>query len=143
MVLTSRLPSRSTTAYTFLARRLLTNTVPLSPSASERASGMPSAQTSTLNPAGTFSLSTGSPLAGRPVICGANGCKVDSDCSGVRPCCQGGGAAAVVGCAGGVADGAGCASAATGAIRPEQAIADAIKKRIDTGDMECPPLPVF
>src|ERR1700681_4192768 len=156
MVLTSRLPPRSTIAYTFLARRLLTNTVPLSPSASERASGTPSAQTSTLNPAGTFSLSIGSPLAGRPVICGANGCKVDSDCSGVRPCCQDGGApgvvlpiaagvaagvgcggaAGVVGCAAGVADGAGCASAATVAIRPEQASADAIKKRVDAGDMD-------
>src|SRR2546427_297256 len=66
MLLTSRLPPRSPTAYTFFARRLLTNTVPLSPSASERASGMPSAQTSTLNPAGTLSLSIGSSLAGRP-----------------------------------------------------------------------------
>src|ERR1700676_4988587 len=140
MVLTSRLPSRSTTAYTFLARRLLTNTVPLSPSASERASGTPSTQTSTLNPAGTFSLSIGSPLAARPVICGANGCKVESDCSAGRPCCQGGAAAGVVGCAAGVADGAGCASAAAGAISPAQASADAIKKRRDTGDMECPPI---
>src|ERR1700730_6234339 len=141
MVLTSRLPPRSATAYTFLARRLLTNTVPLSPSARERASGMPSTQTSTLNPAGTFSLSIGSPLAARPVICGANGCKVESDCSAGRPCCHGGGAAGVAGCAAGVADGAGCASAAAGAISPAQASTDAIKKRVDAGDMECPPIP--
>src|SRR5207253_8680369 len=93
MVLTSRLPPRSTTAYTFFARRLLTNNVPLSPRASERASGMPSVQTSTLNPAGTLSLLIGNSLAGRPVICGANGCRGEVACSDVRPCCQAGGAA--------------------------------------------------
>src|SRR5258707_10600626 len=115
MVLTSRLPPRSVTAYTFFAKRLLTNTVPLSPSANERDSGMPSAQPSTLNPDGPLSLSIGSSLAGRPCICGANGCKVDSDCSGVRPCCHAGGAAG--GVAAGAADGACCcASASAGAV---------------------------
>jgi hypothetical protein len=112
-----------------------------------------------LNPAGTFSLSIGSSLAGRPVICGANGCKVESDCSGLRPCCQDGGApgvvlpiaagvgcgcaAGVVGCAAGVADGAGCASAAAGAISAAQASADAIKRRVDAGDMDVLLFPVF
>src|ERR1700682_6460021 len=155
MVLTSRLPSRSTTAYTFFARRLLTNTVPLSPSASERASGMPSAQTSTLNPAGTVSLATGNSLAGLPVICGANGCKVELPCSGVRPCRQAGGGAgaaaegaagaaaggAAEGAVGGAAGGVCCAGPTMGAISPTQASADAIRRRIDTGDMEGPPFP--
>src|SRR5437763_2408873 len=109
MVLTSRLPLRSTTAYTFFARRLLTNTVPLSPSASERASGTPSTHTSTLNPAGTFSVSIGNSLAGRPVICGANGCKVEVPCSGVRPCCQDGGAAGGAAAGGTAAGGAAAA----------------------------------
>src|SRR5215831_15676928 len=77
----------------FFARRLLTNTVPLSPSASERASGMPSAQTSTLNPAGTFSVFIGSSFASRPVIWGANGWSVELAWSGFIPCFQGGGAA--------------------------------------------------
>ena len=40
---TVRLPPCSTIAETSFRLRLLTNTVPLSPSASERASGMPSA----------------------------------------------------------------------------------------------------
>src|SRR3954471_24118361 len=99
-VFTLRLPLLSTTAYTFFALRLLTNTVPLSPIASERASGMPSAQTSTLKPAGTFSVFTGRSLAERPVMCGANGCSVDSDNAAGLPCCQdGGGAAAGLSCA--------------------------------------------
>src|ERR1700704_3088857 len=107
MVFTSRVPPRSTTAYTFFDRRLLTNTVPLSPSASERASGMPSAQTSTLKPAGTFSLSVGRSLAGRPVRCGANGCRVDSASAGGLPCCQdGAGAAAGLSCARALAENA-------------------------------------
>src|SRR5258708_223851 len=88
------------TAYTFLALRLLPNTVPLLPSASERDSGMPSAQTSTLKPAGSLSLLTGRSFAGRPVMCGANGCSVDSAIAGGLPCCQeGGGAAAGLSCA--------------------------------------------
>src|SRR5436190_12016794 len=89
--LTSRLPPRSTIAYTSDRLRLPTNTVPLSPSASERASGTPSAQTSTLKPAGTFSLFTGNSLEGRPVKCGANGCSGDDWCSVPRPCCHDGG----------------------------------------------------
>src|SRR4051795_13207591 len=91
IVLTSRLPSLLVTAYTLFALRLLTNTVPLSPIASERASGMPSAQTSTLKPAGTFSVFTGRSLAERPVMCGAKGCSVDSDNAAGLPCCQDGG----------------------------------------------------
>src|SRR5256885_13368678 len=94
MVFTSRVPPRSTTAYTFFDRRLLTNTVPFSPRASERASGMPSAQTSTLKPGGTFSLSVGRSFAARPARFGANGCSVDSPIAGGLPCCQDGGGAA-------------------------------------------------
>src|SRR5258708_23016390 len=87
-------------AYTFLALRLLTNTVPLSPSASERASGMPSAQTSTLKPAGTLSLLTGRAFAGRPLMCGANGGSVESALPGGVPCVQeSGGPAAGFACA--------------------------------------------
>src|ERR1700704_5027532 len=94
MVFTSRVPPRSTTAYTFFDRRLLTNTLPFPPRASERASGMPSAQTSTLKPAGTFSLSVGRSFVGRPVRCGANGWSVDSLSAGGLPWCHDGGGAA-------------------------------------------------
>src|SRR5262249_60222770 len=80
-----------TTAYPFFAVRLLTHPVPLSPSASERASGMPSAHTSTLNPAGPFSVFTGRLLASRPVMWGAKGCSGELACSALRPCCQEGG----------------------------------------------------
>src|SRR5262245_27483564 len=84
----------------FFALRLLTNTVPLSPSASERASGMPSVQTSTLKPAGSLSVLTGRSLAGRPAMCGANGCSVDSAIAGgLPPCQEGAGVAAGLSCA--------------------------------------------
>src|SRR5215510_2715438 len=84
----------------FLALRLLTNTVPLSPSASERASGIPSVQTSTLKPAGSLSVLTGRSLAGRPAMCGANGCSVDSAIAGgLPPCQEGAGVAAGLSCA--------------------------------------------
>src|SRR5712691_6697999 len=53
---------------------------------------MPSAQTSTLKPAGTLSLSTGSSFAARPVRCGAKGCRGELACSAERPCCHDGGA---------------------------------------------------
>src|SRR5215467_11979810 len=55
---------------------------------------MPSAQTSTLNPAGTLSLSTGRSFAARPVMWGAKGCSGEVACSELRPCCQEGGGAA-------------------------------------------------
>src|SRR4051812_35473930 len=115
IVFTSRWPPLSTTAYTFFERRLLTNTVPLSPSASERASGSPSAQTSTLKPAGAFSLSSGSSLAERPVMCGANGCSVDSLMAAGLPCCHDGGGAAA---------GLSCACAAANADNRARAISD-------------------
>src|SRR2546426_9920115 len=92
-VFTSRVPPRSTTAYTFFDRRLLTNTVPFLPRASERASGMPSAQTSTLKPGGTFSLSVGRAFAPRPARFGADGCSGDSPSAGGLPWCQEGGGA--------------------------------------------------
>src|SRR4051812_28753613 len=61
---------------------------------------MPSAYTSTLKPAGTFSLSSGSSLAGRPVRIGAIGCSVELLCSADRPCChEGAGAGAAGACA--------------------------------------------
>src|SRR5256884_8524594 len=59
----------------------------------ERAPGRPSAQTSTLKPSGTLSLSSGSSFADFPVTSIANGCRVDFSCSALRPCCQEGGAA--------------------------------------------------
>src|SRR2546425_11964834 len=93
MVFPSRVPPRSTTAYTFFDRRLLTNTVPFSPRASERASGMPSAPTSTLKPAGTFSLSVGRAFAARPARFGADGGSVDSPSAGGLPWGQDGGGA--------------------------------------------------
>src|SRR3954470_8781516 len=46
-------------AGTFLSSRLPTNTVPLSPSVSERALAMPAAYTSMLKPGGSFSLAVG------------------------------------------------------------------------------------
>src|SRR4051812_18309247 len=78
-------------AYTSERLRLPTNTVPLSPSAIERASGTPSAHTSTLNPAGTLSLSSINSFDGRPVRIGAIGCSVDWPCADERPCCHDGG----------------------------------------------------
>src|SRR5260221_9114192 len=65
----------------------------------ERAPGRPSAQTSTLKPSGTLSLSTGSSFADFPVTSIANGCRVDFSCSALRPCCQEGGAAGACACA--------------------------------------------
>src|SRR2546422_11197348 len=79
----------------------------------ERAPGRPSAQTSTLKPAGTLSLSTGSSFAALPVTSIANGCRGDFSCSALRPCCQEGGAAGAAGArawaapAGGTPTGAG------------------------------------
>src|SRR5438105_12612682 len=99
---------------------------------------MPSAQTSTVNPGGTLSLSIGNSLAGRPVMCGANGCNGEAACSDVRPCCHAGGAA------GGGPDGACCASAAIGAIgaiATPYASVDSITRRIDMHDMESLLLP--
>src|SRR5437016_13860340 len=63
----------------------------------ERAPGTPSTQTSTLNPSGTLSLSTGSRFAALPVTSIANGCRGDFSCSALRPCCQEGGAAGAAG----------------------------------------------
>src|SRR6266581_6761007 len=59
----------------------------------ERAPGRPSAQTSTLKPSGTLSLSTGSCFADFPVTSIAKGCRGDFSCSALRPCCHEGGAA--------------------------------------------------
>src|SRR5262249_26102994 len=75
-------------------------TVPLSPKASDRASGMPSAQSSTLKPAGTLRVLIGRSLEALPVRCGAKGCRGELACSGVLPCCQeGGGDAGAGACA--------------------------------------------
>src|SRR5260221_730241 len=49
---------------------------------------MPSAQTSTLKPAGTFSLSTGKSLDALPVMWGAKGCRGELACSALLPCCH-------------------------------------------------------
>src|SRR5260221_3774431 len=66
----------------------------------ERAPGRPSAQTSTLKPSGTLSLSTGSCFADFPVTSIAKGCRGDFSCSALRPCCQDGGAAGAAGARG-------------------------------------------
>src|SRR5216684_337809 len=58
MVLTSRWPPLSTTAYTLPATRLLTNSVPLSPQVIARALLSPCAHRDTLKPRGTLILST-------------------------------------------------------------------------------------
>src|SRR5580765_7075573 len=75
---------------------------------------MPSAYTSTLNPAGTLSLSTGSSLAGRPVRMGAIGCRVELFWSAERPCCHEGAGADAAGA---------CAPADAASQRPAQSAA--------------------
>src|SRR5579871_2376312 len=102
-VRTTRLPPCSVMAYTLEPRRLPTKTVPLSPSAMNRASGTPSVHSSTLKPRGTFSLSTDNSLAGRPVRLGRKGCSDELFSSSGLPCCHGGGAAGAA--AGGLAGG--------------------------------------
>src|SRR2546426_11579435 len=96
----------------------------------ERAPGRPSAQTSTLKPAGTLSLSTGSSFAALPVTSIANGCRGDFSCSALRPCCQEGGAA---GAAGACACAAGAGDTQTGAGE------GGVGERNGGGDMEKPP----
>src|SRR6266851_2042351 len=59
MTLTSRCPPLSTIAYTLLATRLLTKSVPLSPQVMARALLIPLAHTETLKPGGTLILSMG------------------------------------------------------------------------------------
>src|SRR6476646_6497714 len=72
---------------------------------------MPSAQTSTLKPDGTLSLSMGRSLDDFPVTSIANGCRVDSDMADGLPCCHdGGGEAAGFSCA---AAGLSCAKTGT------------------------------
>src|SRR5439155_13414778 len=107
-----------------------TNTVPLLPSAMERAPGRPSAQTSTLKPAGTLSLSTGRSFAALPVTSIANGCRGDFSCSALRPCCQEGGAAAGA-----------CACAAATVSAHTSAELREINDRNGAGSMEYPPFP--
>src|SRR5258706_15779747 len=85
------LPPTLRTAYTSLSWRVPTNTVPLSPSAIDRAPGIPSAHTSTLKPAGTLSLLVGRSFDDFPVTSMANGCNVDSACAAGLPSCQDGG----------------------------------------------------
>src|SRR5205809_1888134 len=98
----------------------------------ERAPGRPSAQTSTLKPSGTLSLSTGSCFADFPVTSIAKGCRGDFSCSALRPCCQeGGGAGAAGACA--------CAAAAMSAHASAQA--REMNERNGAGDMEYPPFP--
>src|SRR2546426_12400255 len=91
MVLTSRWPPLSTTAYTLPATRLLTNSVPLSPQVITRALLIPCAQRETLKPGGTLILSTGI----SPGALGAGGCamgaRVESAILDGWPCFQVGG----------------------------------------------------
>src|SRR5467141_4811970 len=92
----------------------------------ERAPGRPSAQTSTLKPAGTLSL------AALPVTSIANGCRGDFSCSALRPCCQEGGAAGAAGA---------CACAAAAENTQTSAEAREMSDRKGAGDMEYPPFP--
>src|ERR1700704_1119589 len=101
----------------------------------ERAPGRPSAQTSTLKPAGTLSLSTGSSFAALPVTSIANGCRGDFSCSALRPCCQEGGAAGARGAAGAWPDAAAAENTQTSAEVRE------MSDRNGAGDMEYPPFP--
>src|SRR6516162_6199370 len=80
---------------------------------------MPSAQTSSLKPGGTLSLSIGSSLAIRPVRIGAIGCSVELAWSAERPCCHG---CAAAGAAAGVCANAGAArqAAAIAAMRVDR-----------------------
>src|SRR3989441_1264229 len=98
----------------------------------ERAPGRPSAQTSTLKPAGTLSLSTGSSFAALPVTSIANGCRGDFSCSALRPCCQEGGAAGAAGA---------CACAAAADNTQTSAEVREMCDRNGAGDMEYPPFP--
>src|SRR6266478_7299653 len=98
----------------------------------ERAPGRPSAQTSTLKPAGTLSLSTGSSFAALPVTSIANGCRGDFSCSPLRPCCQEGGAAGAAGA---------CACAAAAVSAQTSAEAREMSDRSGAGNMEYPPFP--
>src|SRR6266702_334564 len=98
----------------------------------ERAPGRPSAQTSTLKPSGTLSLSTGSSFADFPVTSIAKGCRGDFSCSALRPCCQEGGAAGAAGA---------CACAATAMSAQASAEAREMSDRNGAGNMEYPPFP--
>src|SRR5258706_11222285 len=95
----------------------------------ERAPGRPSAQTSTLKPSGTLSLSTGSIFAALPVTSIANGCRDDFSCSALRPCCHEGGAAGA------------CACAAWAISTQASAELRETRGRNDGDDMEYPPFP--
>src|SRR5262245_51883817 len=106
-------------AWTLSTRRLPTNTVPLSPSASERAFAMPEAYTSILKPAGTFSFAVGSLSAAAGIGGGAIGTSLAAaSLSAGRPISgePGGNGAAALGdgAGGGLAAGglAGCWAAA-------------------------------
>src|SRR5258706_13947308 len=98
----------------------------------ERAPGRPSAQTSTLKPSGTLSLSTGSCFADFPVTSIAKGCRGDFSCSALRPCCQDGGAAGAAGA---------CACAAAAVSAHTSADVREMCDRNGAGDMEYPPFP--
>ena len=100
IVLTSRLPSLVTTAYTFPVKRVPTYTTPLGDSVIERPFGIPEAHSSTLKPGGTFNLLTGISSAGNAVIPGGFGDKEGFMPSGVRPWAQVGGIAGVAPAAG-------------------------------------------
>src|SRR5437867_9242727 len=92
MVLTSRWPPLSTTAYTLPATRLLTNSVPLSPQVITRALLIPCAQREALKPGGTLILSTGISPGALGAGGWAMGASVESAMLGGWPCFQVGGA---------------------------------------------------
>src|SRR5262245_57280666 len=94
MVLTSRWPPLSSTAYTLPATRLLTKSVPLSPHVMTRALLMPLAQSDTLKPRGTLILSTGISPGALGAGGWAMGASVESAMLAGWPCFQGGGGVA-------------------------------------------------
>src|SRR5262245_16848517 len=94
MVLTSRWPPLSSTAYTLPATRLLTKSVPLSPHVMTRALLIPLAQRDTLKPGGTLILSTGISPGALGAGGWAMGASVESAMLAGWPCFQGGGAVA-------------------------------------------------
>src|SRR5439155_17145362 len=93
MVLTSRWPPLSTTAYTLPATRLLTNSVPLSPQVITRALLIPCAQSEALKPGGSLILSTGISPGALGAGGWAMGASAESAMLGGWPCFQVGGGA--------------------------------------------------
>src|SRR3954453_20454504 len=111
-------------AVTFLRSRLPTNTVPLSPSVSERALAMPAAYTSMLKPGGSLSLAVGNLSGAAAKGGGATGANLAAaSLSAGRPIKgePGGSGAAAAGAAPAAGGVAGCWAAAPNVNAPKKA----------------------